>query len=235
MSLPVAILAGGLASRLGSLTQVTPKALLDVAGRPFIEHQIGLLQQAGLTDIVLLVGHLGNRIVDVVGDGSRLDVSVRYVFDGPVARGTGGAIAQALPALGDDFFVLYGDSYLECDYRSIEAAFRASGCTALMTVCCNDNQWDRSNVLLEDGRITAYDKVSGVPGMRHVEYGLGAFRASAFHARHDLTFDLASVYQDCLAAGQLAVFEVASRFYEIGSPSGLEATRHHIARIEGSV
>jgi MurNAc alpha-1-phosphate uridylyltransferase len=230
MSLPVAILAGGLATRLRPITERIPKSLVDVAGRPFAEHQVELLRRSGITDILFLVGHLGEMVQDTLGDGSRWGVTLRYVFDGPRQPGTGGAIRRAFPALGDPFFVLYGDSYLECDYRAIERAFLSSGKPALMTVCRNDDRWDRSNVRFEDGRILAYDKQGRTPAMHHIDYGLGAFRKSAFapHADGD-AFDLATVYQRLLADGDLAGFDVGGRFYEIGSPAGLEETRAYLA------
>lgn len=230
MSLPVAILAGGLATRLGAVTAAMPKALVDVSGRPFAEHQIALLRRHAIDDIVFLVGHLGEMVRDTLGDGSRWGVRVRCVFDGPRPLGTGGAIRNALPALGERFFVLYGDSYLACDYRGVERAFADSGRPALMTVCRNDDQWDRSNVRFEDGRIVAYDKTGRTPGMRHIDYGLGAFERSVFEAcDSDEPFDLASVYQRLLSQDRLAGFEVPGRFYEIGSPSGLEETRAYLS------
>jgi N-acetyl-alpha-D-muramate 1-phosphate uridylyltransferase len=235
MSLPVAILAGGLATRLKPITATIPKSLVEVAGRPFAEHQLELLARHGLTEIVFLVGHLGEMVRDVIGDGARLGVRVRYVFDGPAARGTGGAIRAALPELGGAFFVLYGDSYLECDYEEIERVFIASGKSGLMTVCRNDDRWDRSNVLMRDGRIIRYDKAGRTPDMRHIDYGLGAFKASAFASRtspDEAAFDLASLYQELLANGDLASFEVPTRFYEIGSPSGLAATRDYLGQRE---
>jgi NDP-sugar pyrophosphorylase family protein len=230
MSLPVAILAGGLATRLGPITETIPKSLVEVAGRPFAEHQVELLRAHGLTELVFLVGHLGEMLQRTLGDGSRLGVRIDYVFDGPKALGTGGAIRRALSSLRDPFFVLYGDSYLECDYGAIERAFLASGKSGLMTVCRNDNQWDRSNVLFEDGRIIRYDKREQSPGMAHIDYGLGAFRRAAFADRApDEPFDLASVFQDLLAREDLAGYDVPGRFYEIGSPSGLAETRQHLA------
>jgi NDP-sugar pyrophosphorylase family protein len=134
MSLPVAILAGGLATRLGQITADRPKALVDVAGRPFAEHQIELLRRHGVTRIVFLVGHLGERVEEALGDGRRWGVTLRYVFDGPSALGTGGAVRNALPELGSSFFVLYGDSYLECEYGDIARMFVASGADGMLTV-----------------------------------------------------------------------------------------------------
>lgn len=230
MSLPVAILAGGLATRLGPVAAQRPKALVDVAGRPFAEHQIRLLRRHGIDQIVLLVGHFGEMVRDALGDGTRFGVSLRFVFDGPRALGTGGAIRHALSELGPRFFVLYGDSYLDCDYAAIERAFEASGRPALMTVCRNDDRWDRSNVRFEDGRILAYDKQAPGAQMRHIDYGLGAFERDVFDRfPADDAFDLAAVYRSLLAQDALAGYEVAGRFFEIGSPAGLEETRAHLS------
>jgi len=231
MTLPIAILAGGLATRLRPITERIPKSLIDIAGRPFAVHQIELLVRHGLDDIVFLVGHLGGMIQAELGDGARWGVRLRYVFDGPRLLGTGGAIQRALRELGDAFLVLYGDSYLECDYQAVTRAFLESGKDGLMTVCPNEDRWDRSNVLFADGRIVRYDKQHRTADMRHIDYGLGAFRKAAFDRRSpDAAFDLASVYQDLLAQDDLAGFEVPTRFYEIGSAEGLEETRTYLAR-----
>jgi NDP-sugar pyrophosphorylase family protein len=230
MSLPVAILAGGLASRLWPLTERIPKSLAQVGGQPFAVHQIELLRRHGLTDIAFLVGHLGEMICDTLGDGTQWGVRLRYIFDGPRRLGTGGAIRRALQELDDPFFVLYGDSYLECDYAAIETRFLASGKRGLMTVYRNEDLLDRSNVLYAEGRIIRYDKQRRTSEMRHIDYGLGALWKSAFVARaDDEAFDLVEVYQDLLVNDDLAGHEVPHRFYEIGSPEGLEETRAYLA------
>ena len=235
MSLPVAILAGGLATRLGPATHTIPKSLVDVAGRPFVEHQLELLRAHGLTDILFLLGHRGDAIRDHLGDGTRWGVRLRCLFDGPRALGTGGAIRAALPHLGDSFFVLYGDSYLECDYQAVERAFAASGKAGLMTVHQNLDRWDKSNVEFDDGRIFAYDKELQTPRMRYIDYGLGVLSRAAcggFGVNGE-PFDLATLYQDLLARQELAGFAVPTRFFEIGSPAGLAETRARLARKAG--
>jgi NDP-sugar pyrophosphorylase family protein len=177
-----------------------------------------------------VVGHLGEKVRDWLADGARWGVRIRYVFDGERLLGTGGALRRALPLLGDPFFVLYGDSYLECDYGSVEQAFVSSGKSGLMTVYRNDDRWDRSNVQFADGRIVRYDKVNRTSDMRHIDYGLGSLRHSVFGGRKDgEVFDLAVIYQDLVARDDLAGFEVADRFFEIGSPSGLAETIAHLA------
>ena len=230
MSLPVAILAGGLATRLRPLTAQVPKILLEIAGKPFALHQLEQLRRQGVTRVVYCLGHLGDQVVNCLGDGHRWGVHVEYVFDGPVLLGTGGALVQALPKLGEAFMVLYGDSYLECDFQSVEKAFRDSGKLGLMTVFPNGNRWDQSNVVFHNGRILAYDKQKRSPMMRHIDYGLGVLQGQALQGYpHNQALDLAKVYQDLLARGELAAVEIDQRFYEMGSPAGLEETRGRLA------
>ena len=228
MALPVAILAGGLATRLRPISERIPKVLVDVAGQPFAERQIALLQRNGYTRLVFLLGHLGEQVVARLGDGRRYGVAIEYVFDGPQLRGTGGAVKAALSRLGERFFTLYGDSYLDIDYQAVEQAFLASGKPALMTVFRNEGRWDTSNVVFRDGEVQRYDKRAPTPDMAYLDYGLNAFTASVFDRYPaDQTLDLAEVQRDLAAAGELAGYEVTTRFYEVGSPAGLaEATRY---------
>lgn len=220
--LPVALLAGGKATRLGAITQTIPKLLVEVAGEPFFNHQLRLLKAAGLTRVVLCVGHLGDQIVESYGDGSAWGVHLDYSFDGEKLLGTGGALVRALPKLGDAFYVLYGDSYLPIDYAAVGRAFLASGQPGLMTVYENRGAYDTSNVWFEDGRLRLYSKTGKLPQMHHIDYGLSLFRAAAFaDAPRDAIVDLATVQSDLSRRGLLAGFELTQRFYEIGSPAGL--------------
>lgn len=229
--LPVVVLAGGLARRLGAVSAETPKVLVDVAGRPFAEYQLDWMRREGVVDVVYAVGHLGEQVVTALGDGSRWGLRVRYVFDGPQLLGTGGALRHAMALTGSPAFVLYGDSYLTCSLSQVEAAWRQSGCACLMTVFRNEGRWDSSNVEFADGRIVTYDKQAITTRMRYIDYGLGIVSASALLTYPaDQPFDLASAYRDQLAVGQLAGFEVQERFYEIGSPAGLAEARAHLSR-----
>ena len=228
---PIAILAGGLATRLRPVTETIPKALIEVAGEPFLAHQLRLLRDHGFQRVVLLVGYLGEQIEEFAGDGSDFGLEVEYVFDGPKLLGTGGALRRALPVLGDEFAVIYGDSYLRCDYAAAITAFRASGRKGLMTVHRNEGLWDTSNVEFAGGRILAYDKASRTPAMRHIDYGLGAFRSAAFDGVPEaVPYDLATVYQHLLGHGELAAWESPERFYEIGSVEGIADLERFLKR-----
>jgi NDP-sugar pyrophosphorylase family protein len=222
-NLPVAILAGGLATRLKPITEKVPKVLVDVAGEPFFSHQIRLLKKSGLTRLVLCVGYLGEKVAELYGDGSNWGVTIEYSFDGPRLLGTGGALIRALPKLGEAFYVLYGDSYLPIDYLGVGEAFLKSGRLGLMTVYENSERYDASNVWFEDNAIRAYDKKNKIPAMHHIDYGLGVFRRSAFDGfARDEVVDLAEVQKALLERHELAGFEITQRFYEIGSHAGLK-------------
>jgi NDP-sugar pyrophosphorylase family protein len=220
--IPVAILAGGLATRLRPLTERVPKVLLPVAGKPFLSHQLQLLKVRGIQKVVLCLGYLGDLVRKEFGDGQAFGIHLDYSFDGPTLLGTGGALRQALPKLGEQFFVLYGDSYLTVPFDPIARFFEQSGKRGLMTVFRNEGLYDTSNVVFHDGKIVRYDKKARLPEMRHIDYGLSLFRSSVLRdwpaAR---PFDLSEVLTRLLAADDLAGFEVPERFYEIGSPAGL--------------
>nr|WP_249816174.1 nucleotidyltransferase family protein [Bradyrhizobium sp. 138] len=220
--MPVAILAGGLATRLRPITETIPKALVDVAGEPFILRQLRYLRHQGARRVVLCVGYLGEKIREAVGDGLAVGLSVSYSQDWPKLLGTGGALRQALPLLDSQFLVLYGDSYLPIDFSAVEESFLRSGKPALMTVQRNEGQWDKSNVLFADNVIVEYNKRAPMPDMKHIDYGLGALSADILtgHSGDD-AFDLGDVYHRLSVTGQLAGFEVQERFYEIGSHKGL--------------
>jgi NDP-sugar pyrophosphorylase family protein len=220
--LPVAILAGGLATRLRPLTETIPKAMVQVNGEPFAFHQLRLLRRHGIDRVVYCVGYRGEQVAAAVGDGGRFGLQVRYSFDGPALLGTAGALKIASPLLGPEFFVLYGDSYLDCDYAAVESAYRQAGKAALMAVFRNDGQWDTSNVEFAQGRIIAYSKARQTARMRHIDYGLGALASSVLDTvPTDHPTDLATIYEQLAASGDLAAFEVSQRFYEVGSFAGV--------------
>jgi NDP-sugar pyrophosphorylase family protein len=228
---PVAILAGGRATRLGPLAADLPKALIPVAGRPFVDHQLALLHRHGARRIVFCVGHLGEQIERHVGDGERFGVQVRYSFDGERLLGTGGALRRALPLLGAACLVLYGDVYLDIDYGAVVDHFQGRSEPALMTVFRNDGQWDTSNVVFRDGKVVRYNKRRPDPDMTYIDYGASLYRVSALERiPAGEPYDLGDL--TCMLAdeGRLAGYEVSQRFYEVGSVEGIQATERYLVR-----
>jgi NDP-sugar pyrophosphorylase family protein len=220
---PICILAGGLGTRLGERVQDTPKPLLEVAGEPFLLHQLRLLAGHGAHEVVLCVGYRGEQIESSIG-GERFGIGVRYSFDAPGLDGTLGAIRRALPFLGERFLVLYGDTYLRVDYGEAALTWRESGLPAMMSVLRNEGRWDTSNASYEGGRVLAYDKREPTPEMRWIDYGLGGLTREALSAADRDERDLAGLYGRLAAMGLLFGFEASERFYEIGTPSALRET-----------
>ncbi len=213
VDIPVAILAGGLATRLRPITEKIPKSLVAVAGRPFLAHQLELLHARGIRRAVLCIGFLGEMIERDYGDGAAFGIELCYSFDGPTLLGTGGAIKRALPKLGAEFFILYGDSYLPIPYAPVAETFHRSGKLGLMTVYRNEGKYDTSNVVFREGEIAVYDKKAKLPEMRHIDYGLSLFKSSVFDAyAADQVFDLAEVMGRLVREKQLAGYEVQNDF-----------------------
>jgi NDP-sugar pyrophosphorylase family protein len=226
---PVVVLAGGIAKRLRPITETVPKALLMVAGKPFIAHQLLLLKKNGISRVVICTGHLSGQIERFVGDGGRFGLSVSFSVDGEKLLGTGGAVKKALPLLGNEFFVMYGDSYLTVDFKLVYDYFLKSPGMGLMTVFKNRDNWGSSNMVFKEGKIISYDKKNKTAAMDHIDYGLGLLKKPVFKAMGPKeVFDLSELYQDIISKGQMSGYEVPERFYEIGSLSGLAETEKFI-------
>lgn len=224
----VAILAGGLATRLRPITEIIPKSLVEIAGEPFISHQLRYLHGQGIGSVVLCIGYLGEMIQEIVGTGAQWGIKVNYSLDGPDLLGTGGALKKALPQLGEYFFVLYGDSYLPIDFHAVQNAYISSGKKGLMTVLKNQNQWDKSNVEFAGGQLIKYNKLKTRPEMHYIDYGLGVLNRSVFENYATTEqFDLSTVYTNLSMTGELTGYEVFERFYEIGSHQGIDETQDY--------
>jgi NDP-sugar pyrophosphorylase family protein len=223
----VCLLVGGRGIRLGGLTRDAPKPLLQVAGRPFVEHVLRLLHANGAHRVVLCVGYLGERFEQLLGDGTSFGLELVYSSDGAAPAGTAGAVRRALPLLGDEFLVSYGDTFLDVDYSDVARRFATSGAPALMTVLRNRGALAPSNAVVEGRSVVAYDKRHPPPGAEWIDYGLLAFRSHVFAGGGPA--DLADVQHALAAAGRLAAYEVVERFHEIGTPEALAETEAYLA------
>jgi NDP-sugar pyrophosphorylase family protein len=226
---PICILAGGLGARLGERVHNTPKPLLEVAGQPFLLHQLRLLRSHGARRVVLCVGYLGEIIEERIGT-EQFGVRIDYSYDSPGLSGTLGAIRRALPLLADRFLVLYGDTYLRVDYASAASAWERSGMPAMMTVLRNRGRWDVSNVEFDGAVVTAYDKQSPSPAMQWIDYGLGGLEVSIVDAAGDAVPDLSGLQQELARRRMLFGFAATERFYEIGTPESLRETSEFLSR-----
>lgn len=219
----VCILAGGLGTRLGERVRDTPKPLIEVAGEPFLCHQLRLLAGYGASEIVLCVGYRGELIERRIGS-ERFGLRILYSYDAPELDGTLGAIIRARALLGERFLVLYGDTYLRIDYAAVAASWRESGLPAVMSVLRNEGRWDVSNAVYADGRVLAYDKLSSRAEMLWIDYGLGGLSQTALELAGPDMRDLSDLYTLLADRGLLYGFEASERFYEVGTPEGLADT-----------
>lgn len=217
------LLAGGLATRLRPITEVVPKSMIDINGKPFIYHQLHLLKSKGIESIVICVGYLSKQIIDYVGDGKNFGLKIRYSYDGEKLLGTGGSVKKALSLLEEDFFVMYGDSYLNINLNEIWEFYRQQQAIALMTVIKNDNKWDKSNILFKNSKVVAYDKINPCPEMHYIDYGCCLFNNARFSelSAQKEKFDLSEIHNDLIKQEVLFGYEVFTRFYEVGSHSGI--------------
>jgi MurNAc alpha-1-phosphate uridylyltransferase len=228
---PVAILAGGLATRINPVTKDLPKSLVKINGVPFVDLQLSLLSAAGFTDVILLLGHLGDMIETHIGEGKKFGLSVRYSYDGNEQLGTGGAIVQALPLLADPFCVLYGDSYLPMNYEQAIKKFENSGKLGLMSIYRNLNPNHVNNVDFNGQNVLKYSKVHPPIHASYIDHGFGMFYKKVFDSCLSLdSFDLSSVTENLAATDQLEVYESEETFYEIGSFEGIKTLDSKLKR-----
>lgn len=231
--LPIAILAGGLATRLGSLSKKQPKSLIEINAKPFVDWQINLLIKNGYTDFVFCLSHLADQIQDHLGDGSKRGVKFQYSLDGEEQLGTGGAIIKALPLLGESFAVIYGDSYLPIHFKEVEKYFISKKLDALMTVYANKGKFDSSNIRFVEGQIFDYLKGNNDPYFQHIDYGLSYFNSSVFREfPRAKKLDLTEIYRNLIVRNNLGGLEVSERFYEIGSISGINQLSAYLERLK---
>jgi len=230
----LAILAGGLGTRLGPLTADTPKSLVPVLGRPFLAHQIELVRRAGIKRLLLCIGHYGEKIVERFGDGGAYGVEIVYSQEGDQLLGTGGALKMAEGLLDDAFMMMWGDSYLLLDYAAIWRAFQEQDLPAMMVVFRNQNKRVPSNVKVDKGKVTVYDKWSQDPAKEYIDEGLTCLRKEVLRrVPAGQPFAIEQVFQDLAAEGRLAAYETDQPFYEIGSPEGIAELEKALQGQEG--
>lgn len=223
-------------TRMSHFTERIPKALIPVAGEPFIRRQLRLLKNGGVTDVLLSTGHLGSLLEEEIAAHRPHGLNVRCETDGDSLLGTAGALRRASDQglLNDQFMVVYGDSFLLVDYQKVWASFDSLRHSALMTVFNNAERLDTSNATYANGLVTRYHK--GVAGpadaeMDYVDYGLSVFSQAALRdlVPPNCEWDLATVFEALSSHALLQGYEVFDRFFEIGSPRGLADLENLIA------
>ena len=227
---PVLILAGGLGTRLGKLSKNTPKSLMNINGKPFIDYQLKYLKLQGVNEVVICTGYLGEQIKNYVGNGIKFNLKISYSEDGSKKLGTGGAILKALGLL-PDFFVMYGDSFLQINVSKLQEYFLKNSSLVLMSIIKNDDKWDRSNLALKENNIIFYNKLKTSKKMHYIDYGISLIsKKSFFKYNFDDVFDLSEFYNLLSIDSLIHGYIINKRFYEIGSEKGILETEEFLKK-----
>jgi N-acetyl-alpha-D-muramate 1-phosphate uridylyltransferase len=227
----VAVIAGGKGTRLFPLTKDLPKPMVPVNGKPFLEYEINLLKNNGISDFVFCVGYLGRVIQGYFGDGEELGVRIRYSFDGEKPLGVIGALKSAEPLLEESFFMTYADCYLRADYENAMRKFRNSGRLGLMFVYENRDKYGKSDVEVKDGYVVNYDKKNNTPNMTFINYGATALRKKSLDlVPGDQEFGEEEFFGRLIKDRELLAHVVTERFYEIGTKESLKEFQEFISK-----
>jgi MurNAc alpha-1-phosphate uridylyltransferase len=223
-----AILAGGLATRLGHLTENQPKSLLPIQGKAFLEYQLDFLARGGIRDIVLCLGHMGNMVYQHLGNGRDFGVNIQYSLE-EKPLGTAGALKKAEALLDNAFFTLYGDSYLSLDYDQVFASLMSQNKLGIMTVFKNYDRYDRSNTAIKGNLVKGYSKNGRTEDTVYIDYGISAFKKEVLKMIPENRFySLENLFMQLVDMEELLAFEVKERFFEIGSLRGLKEFEQYI-------
>ena len=220
------ILCGGLATRLGDISKETPKSMIKIGGKPFLEHQIDFLKNSSIKDIILCVGHLSEKIEDYFGNGKDFGVKITYSHDGDKPLGPIGAVKNAEPLLEDTFFIMYGDSYLTADLQKAYSFFKQNNKLGLMVVYKNNNRYDKSNIVTKDNMVLSY----GENDATYIDYGTSILRKKTLEFIPKNTFfTTGDLFTKLIEEKELLSYEVKERFYHIGNPEALKEFRKYIS------
>jgi NDP-sugar pyrophosphorylase family protein len=217
------ILCGGLATRLGSLTKNVPKSLIKIYEKPFLQYQIEILKKRSINDIVLCVGHLSEQIKEYFGNGEKFGVNIKYSYDGDKQLGPIGAIKNAEKLLEKEFFIMYGDSYLDIDFQKISSYFNEFDKLGLMAVYKNFDKYDKSNLIIKNNMIIAYGEKERTKDMVYIDSGTSILKKEALNLIPKQTFfSTGDFFTKLISKNELLAFEIEKRFYHIGNPEALE-------------
>ena len=227
----IVILCGGKATRLYPLTKKIPKSMMRFEGKPFLEQQLDLLKKNRIFDIVLCVGYKAEQIKKYFGDGKNFGVEIKYSSDKKRLLGTGGALKKAENLLEDSFLVMWGDSYLPFNFQKAIKFFKKSNKPGMMIVFKNLNKYEPSNVEVKNNLVKSYSKKRKTKKMKYIDYGISIYRKEVLkYLPKNQVCDLTKLQQALIKKRQLLAYPAEKRFYQIGSPDGLEELKNYIKR-----
>jgi len=224
-------MAGGLATRLRPLTEDTPKSLILIEGKPFLQYQIELLNRNGIKEIVLCLGYMGNKIEDYFGNGNRFGVKIKYSYEDNLL-GTGGALKLVEPHLDEHFFLIWGDSYVRLDYQEMYAFHIKNDrkFEVTMAIFYNIRNYDKSNIAYEHGKIKKYEKHSK-DVLKYIDAGIMVINKELLERIPvSRVFQIEEIFSQLAKQEKIQPFLIKKRYYEIGSIKGLNQFKKFINR-----
>ena len=226
------ILAGGQGTRLRPLSDIRPKAMIEIHGRPFLEEIVEMLKDQGFEEVLMLLGYLPEVVQDYFRDGSKWGLKISYSVT-PVENNTGRRLKLAEPLLHDCFLLLYCDNYWPMQMEPMWKCFVESGAEAMLTVYSNKDGWTKNSIRVDsEGYITAFDKRGTTPDVQGVEISYAIFRKSVLDLlpeNENVPLE-ETVYPVLAARRELAAFVTDHRYYSVGSVSRLPMTEMFLAR-----
>ena len=218
------ILSGGKGTRVKKYTKIKPKCLVDVNGKPFLYHQLKYLKKNNLKKIIISIGYLGKKVEKYLEQNIDF-IHTKTIDDGIKPLGTGGATLKALKYLNKNFFIIYGDSYLNFDLKKMIKKKNL----VTMAIIKNKNKYDKSNIELKKLKKILYFKKNSKKGLKYIDYGVSYVNKQIFKGINRKKFDLSEFYQQISKKNMLEGFVVKKRFYEIGSYKGINDTKKFLA------
>ncbi len=233
MGMQTVILAGGLATRLRPLSEKIPKSMIMIHDRPFLEYQLDLLKRSNIDEVILCVGYLSDQIKEYFKNGEGFGIKIKYSDEQKKLLGTAGALKKAEKLLEDEFFVMYGDSYLLIDFKAVMQYFKKHGKPSLMTVYKNYDNFDKSNVAIDGNLVKRHDKTNKTADMVYIDYGLSILNKKVLkNIPTGEFYSLEDLFKKIIVKKELLAFEVSQRFYEVGSFNGIEDFKAYVERVE---
>lgn len=227
----IVIFCGGLATRLGSLAKKTPKSMMDINGKPFLKYQIKNVSKFGIKDIVLCVGHLSEQIIDYFENGEKFGVNITYSHDGERPLGPIGALKKAAHLLKNDFFIMYGDSYLSVDFNDVYTFHKKHDKPACMVVYKNQDKYDKSNLIIKENLVVGYGDKDRTKDMIYIDYGTSILSKKTLDSlKEDTFYSTGDFFSKLIKNNELLAYEIKNRFYHIGNPDALEELKQHLKR-----
>jgi D-glycero-D-manno-heptose 1,7-bisphosphate phosphatase len=225
------ILAGGRGERMRPLTDLRPKPMIQVGGKPFLEHQLIMLREQGFKRVLLLLGYLPEIVQDYFGDGSRWGLEIEYSVTA-VEDNTGRRVKLAESKLDDCFLLLYCDNYWPMPMDRMWRRFVEAGTPMMVTVYSNQDNYTKSVLKVDEaGFVSVYDKKRKTPGLQGTEISYAIMRKELVTAMPDGNVSLEeTIFPPLIAKHQLAAFVTHHRYYSVGDTFRLPITEQFLAR-----